>query len=488
MIRSFRSLLVSMLALWRGLSQKQVGAKAGLVETSISYHLRKGGLAAEALFERLLAGLQARPAEVAVVTGCLEALEALENEKTHTLAERDEMERCILDITRLSRRILSEAILKSREPPAPDAYPRPWDVEPARWQAGEAWAELAKLPEDQQLAVVRVAREFQTWALAERVCEESVFQASRSIERTASLARLAQEIAEQVQGPESWRNSVRGFAAGHVANSLRVPGELEEADVVLEKALRLWNAGSDPDGVLDPGRLLDLEASLRRDQRRFEEALVLLEKALRVGRCRERYLINKGFTLEVMGHYERAVAALLEVQPEVECSGDDRLSDILHHNLALCLTHLGRYGEAVELGRKVRTRSGERGDEIGILRGIWLEGRIAAGLGHSQEALELLAKARRAFAFRGMGYDVALALLEEAVLLLDQGRRAEVKVLAGELAKVFEAKGVHREALGALRLFKEAAEQEAATAELARRVLGYLFRARYDRGFRFTAS
>ena len=81
MIRSFRSLLVSMLALWRGLSQKQVGAKAGLVQDSISYPLRKGGLAAEALFERLLAGLQARPAEVAIVTGCLEALEALENEK-----------------------------------------------------------------------------------------------------------------------------------------------------------------------------------------------------------------------------------------------------------------------------------------------------------------------------------------------------------------------------------------------------------------------
>ncbi len=123
MIRSFRSLLVSILALWRGLSQKQVGAKAGLVETSISYHLRKGGLAAEALFERLLAGLQARPAEVAVVTGCLEALEALEKETKLTAAECDEVETTILEISRLSRRILSEAVLRSREPPAPDAYP-----------------------------------------------------------------------------------------------------------------------------------------------------------------------------------------------------------------------------------------------------------------------------------------------------------------------------------------------------------------------------
>ena len=45
---------------------------------------------------------------------------------------------------------------------------------------------------------------------------------------------------------------------------------------------------------------------------------------------------------------------------------------------------------------------------------------------------------------------------------------------------------MHREALAALQLFQEAAERDEATAELARRVLGYLFRARYDQGLRFT--
>jgi hypothetical protein len=63
-----------------------------------------------------------------------------------------------------------------------------------------------------------------------------------------------------------------------------------------------------------------------------------------------------------------------------------------------------------------------------------------------------------------------------------QGRTAEVKLLARELTKVFKSKGVHREALAGLQLFKTAAEREEATAELARRVLGYLFRARHDQG------
>ena len=488
MIRSFRSLLVSILALWRGLSQKQVGAKAGLVESSISYHLRRGGVAAEALFDRLLAALKARPAEVAVVTGCLEALDALEKETNLTAAESDNVETTLLEITRLSRRILSQAVLRSREAPPPDAYPRPADVEPARWQAGEAWARLKDLPADQQVAVVRAAGEFQTWAMAELVCEESVFQASRDVERTASLARLAQEIAEKVQGPEGWRNRIQGYALGHVANSLRVPGELAAADATLVEAQRLWAAGSDPAGVLDPGRLLNLKGALRRDQRRLAEALDLLDQAKAISTAPELALIQKGFTLEVMGDYERAVEVLLEAQPLVERRGEDRLWDVLHHNLALNLCHLGRYGEAAELGSMVHTRSGERGDELGVLRGIWLEGRIAAGLGRREEALRLLAQARAKFDRRSMAYDVALALLEEAVLLLAEGRAAEVKVLVRNLSKVFESKGVHREALAALRLFKEAAERDAATAELARRVLGYLFRARYDQSLRFTAS
>ena len=43
------------------------------------------------------------------------------------------------------------------------------------------------------------------------------------------------------------------------------------------------------------------------------------------------------------------------------------------------------------------------------------------------------------------------------------------------------------EALAALRLFHEAAGRETATADFARRVLRFLFRARHDAGLLFTA-
>jgi hypothetical protein len=48
--------------------------------------------------------------------------------------------------------------------------------------------------------VVRVAREFQSWALVERLCDESAAEASRDAGRAAFLARLAREIAERLPG------------------------------------------------------------------------------------------------------------------------------------------------------------------------------------------------------------------------------------------------------------------------------------------------
>jgi tetratricopeptide (TPR) repeat protein len=264
-----------------------------------------------------------------------------------------------------------------------------------------------------------------------------------------------------------------------------VAGELEAAEAAMEKAKHLWQAGADPDGLLDPGRLLDLEATLRHAQRRFAEALALLDEAAAVGRRPERVLIQKGVTLEKTGAYERAVETFLQAIPLVERQGDRRLRNILDFNLAVSLVHLGNHGEAAELVPRVRDLALEDGDELALVRLTWLDGRIAAGLGRPHEALRHLEEARKQFAARKMSYDVALALLEEAALLLELGRTAEVKALALELGKVFRSKGVHREALAALRLFEEAVEQQTATAELARRVLRYLFQARHDQGLRF---
>jgi tetratricopeptide (TPR) repeat protein len=484
MTRNLRSLLVSMLALWHGRNQKEIGAASGIRQKRVSQLLGAEEIE-EPVYARLLAAVVEHPAEVPIGTAYLESMAGLEQDQDLTVAERAVVEQGVQEGAALIRRMLTEAVRRSRSAPALDRYPQAADLEPARWHAGMLFQTLQALPEALQSALVKAAREYQSWALVERLCEESVVQASRDLGRAAFLARLARQAAWGVRGPKGWVRCVRAFAAAHGANILRVAGKLKASAALFLKAKRLWGAGFDPDCVLDPGRLLDLEASLCRDQRRFEEALALLEQARIVGRSQGRVLIKKAFTLEVMGDYERAIEALLAAEGLPDVQADPRLRNILHCNLALNFAHVRRFAEAARLAQQVRELAVEMGDAIGVLRVTWLEGHIAAGQGRTGEALRLLAQARREFETRNMGYDVALALLEEAALLLDEGRTAEVKTLTRGLPAVFEAEEVHREALAALRLFHEAAEREAATADLARRVLGYLFRARHDEGLRF---
>jgi hypothetical protein len=75
--------------------------------------------------------------------------------------------------------------------------------------------------------------------------------------------------------------------------------------------------------------------------------------------------------------------------------------------------------------------------------------------------------------------------MDLAVLLLKQGRTAEVKSLANEMLRIFQAQNVEREALAALRLFCNSAQRETATIELARRLVKFLHRAQHDPELRF---
>lgn len=481
-----RSFVIQSLGVMKDVSQKEIGARVGLDSSKMSYHLRKEGRIDDATFERLLAGAEGTPEEVEVGTAYYEALTALGTGPLPPF-HRAEIEREVLAVSRAFREALTQAALRSLTAPPRDEYPRPGDVEPARWQARELFSILKDATAGQRSAVVRASARLQTWACAEWAAEESVQAASRDLKEAWAWARLGVEIAELVPGPEGWKNSLKGFAGAHLANILKAKGELKAADAAFGPAEKLWLAGSDPDRILDPGRLLDLEAALRRAQRRFDDALRLLGKARGVSRSPAHTSISMAFTLEVMGKYERAVEALLEAAPLVEKEGDPRLSYMWRFNLAVNYTHLSLYTKAVELMEQVQQSVLDRGDEVESIRVTWLCGRISAGLGRPEEALRLLKLAQEDFAARDMWYDVALAFMEVGALLLDAGRPAEVKAMVPGIVKEFQAREVHREALVALRLFQEATELETATAEMARSVLRFLFQARHDQGLRFSS-
>jgi tetratricopeptide (TPR) repeat protein len=244
--------------------------------------------------------------------------------------------------------------------------------------------------------------------------------------------------------------------------------------------LDLWELGSDPEGLLNPGRVYEIAASLRINQRKPEEALELLEKAAPITWAPAHLTLQLGRTLLVLGKYEEAVVVLEGAESLVEAEEDLRLKNVQRFNLSSCLVHLERYAEAAALLPEVRRAAGLLGDALDLHRATWLEGRILKGRGEREKALEALATAAAAFESLDIDYDVALARFEEATLHLELGRSGRAVEIAGELVARFEAQGVHAEAAKAFRLFQEAVLTETITAELARSILNYLYLAQHQ--------
>lgn len=349
--------------------------------------------------------------------------------------------------------------------------------------ADEVWQNFADLSESQQVALVEGGRSYRSATLCLRVCEESERVAASSPGRALGLARVALAVAARFEGTGACRSRLMGYACGHFANALRVANDFAQAERSFAKAWKLWEAGSSAEDVgLDAARLFDLEASLRRAQRQFDEALRLHDRALSVAALGGMacILLNKAGTYQQRGDYELAIATLTEAAQRLDEKREPRQLCVLRFNIAANLCHLERYAEAENLALEVRRLAESLGHDLDLVRVRWLEGRIALGLGRREDAIAALEEVRRELADRALPYDTALASLDLAVLFLEDGRTAEVRGLAEEMIAIFITQKVGREALMALQVFDRAVRTERATADLARRLAEYLEQARRD--------
>ena len=361
----------------------------------------------------------------------------------------------------------------------------------ARQRAEFLWDRLKRRSLAERRMLVEDTAKYRGWALCEKVAAESVAAAPNHPRQALELAELALLIADRIPGEASWRSRLQGYAWAHASNARRVCNDLPGAEEALACAWKLWEAGDPGDlGLLDEAWLPGFEAVLRRDQRRFPEALKRIEEALALddGEHRGQILLAKSGILEALGDSEASTVALSEAEPLIDTFREPRIAFGLRFNLLVDLCKLGRAMEAEPKLREVRVLAERLGEALDLVRVVWLEGKVSANLGRPVEARMAFEQVRREFKTRGLAYDYALASLELAVLLLKQGDTHEVRKLAHEMLWIFGAQGVHREALAALRLFCEAAAQEAATADLVCRLLEYLFRAQYDPELRFVVE
>jgi tetratricopeptide (TPR) repeat protein len=175
-----------------------------------------------------------------------------------------------------------------------------------------------------------------------------------------------------------------------------------------------------------------------------------------------------------------SIVALQQGLARINCEAEPRLYFMLQSNLAERLTETGQAAEAAVMFPELLRLQAHVGKGLNQIRLRWLEGKIDAGLGRIDKAIETLSWVRAAFDLEHVHYDEALAGMELAGLYLEQGRTVDVKRLVLQMEPVFQSQGVHEEARKALNLFRRAVELETVTVELVRRVVAYLYRAQHD--------
>lgn len=475
--------LIRLLRWLRGWDQAKLAAAAGMNESSVCHYETGHSVPPRRTVERLAAAAEL---PMFFVDACL--LPAIEAACGMGIPFADLEEEAGLEnvLSGMVRSALSAFLVAAEEREPWEGAGRP--VAEDRLQALDAWSRLETCTPEDRLFLVEFCREFQTWSLTELLCHASGEAASDRADRALELAGLACRVAELAPGEKAWHSRLQGYSLAFFANAQRVAGDLPGAEGTFARAWKLWNTGDSADpGLLEEWRLLTLEASLHRDRRRFREALDRLDQARAAAppEATGRILVKKAATLDQMGEAAEAIEMVRKATPYVDGGREPRLLFGLRFILAANLCHLSRYEEAETLLPEVRELAVTLKKELDLVRVLWLEGRVDAGLGRHSGAAAAFEKVRGEFTTREIAWDSALVTLELAELYLREGRTREVRTLAEETLWVFRSQGIHREALAALQLFLNAARQETATAEMARRVGQYLHQAQKDPELRF---
>jgi tetratricopeptide (TPR) repeat protein len=300
------------------------------------------------------------------------------------------------------------------------------------------------------------------------------------------LAALALSIADR---------SVHAFdlhvlAAAAMGNACRAQGDLRKADRHFEYVRFLLHS-QDVTDLEVLAEVDDLEGSLRKDQRRFDQAEELLSRSLAFYRLagREERLPKVMLILAevhyLRGDSIRAISTVEVALREIAPRGEVRDYLCARHNLAFYLASSGRYEEAAGLLEEDAGLFARNGHPVDLIRRRWLEGNISAGLGKTDLAEAAYLAAREAFLERSIGFGAAMVSMDLAALYLRTGRVEEVRSLAEAMIPIFQAQDIHREALAALVLFQEAARREAVTLAFVERLAVYLREAEVDRDLKF---
>jgi tetratricopeptide (TPR) repeat protein len=366
-------------------------------------------------------------------------------------------------------------------------------MERERDEAPGLFLELLDQPADQrETLLVEGATRFHTWGVFELLVERSLEVTIQDPSHGETLGRLALRLSDRLDVVRYGAERIADFQAriwAYIGNAHRTRFDFAAAEEAFQTARSILKQGTGDS--LERAILLDLRASLRRAQRRFEDALRLLRRAVEIFReAGERHragrsLVNLATVHHHAGEPAAGIPLLHQALELIDPEREPRLLLCARHNLIDYNAEIGRFVEAQKLYREARSLYRSFNEPWVQNRRSWVRGKIARGLGQLKQAETRFLAARDGFVKEGIPYDTALVSLELALLYAEQGRSEELKRLAADMVPIFTSRHIHREALAALTFLRQAVEAEQASLEVVVRVANFLRKAEHDPELRF---
>lgn len=355
-------------------------------------------------------------------------------------------------------------------------------------QARRALEAFEGVPFFQVQRAIAADPSLQSWGMADLLldrCHElwSAEPREALLRAECAAAFLDARLEVDPQDFETCERAARAWA--YVGNVRRILSDLTGAHEAFALAWERYARGYGELAVR--AEILDMEASLRRAQRRFADGERVIREAIelyyQLGRpdLAGKALLNHATMLWTSGDLEPALAALDRALFTLDVKTQPRLRLAAFATRLQILFDGGRWEEVVRALPNLHQLAQQHGGRLDRIRCRWFEARVQLEQGHLATAEELLTETRDAFIREGLAYDAALASLDLALLFVQQGRTPQIKELALGMLPIFEAQDVHREAWAALLLFRRAAREEVATLSLIRQVRTHLEQVRDGR-------
>jgi tetratricopeptide (TPR) repeat protein len=366
-------------------------------------------------------------------------------------------------------------------------------------QFGKRWAQqrdlaaevlpfLTKDPARGLRAVPRQTRESAFgWPLAEALLQASFEERFRDPKRMVTLAHQASSVANgtpEGDYPPGLVSDLRARAAAELANAYRVQERFGKAEEALASAYEHYEDGTQEQALL--ALMLEVEASLRRAQRRIPETLAILSRAcdlyLEIGErhLAGRTMVSKGLAFYTNREAAKAVQCLEQGLSLVDRIQDPQVVTTAYQSLVGALVDCREFRRAGELLLESGLRQAFAAEPLNLLRLRWVEGQIHAGLGRLAKAEHAFQEVREGFRDHDLEYDAALAGLDLAAVWLRQGDIRKVHQLASQMLMTFRVVGVQAEAFKAMRLLETSCEERAVTLSIVQGIRVFLDRLQFE--------